>query len=281
MTYIGVALGRREDARLLSGAGSYVADLELPGMRELVFVRSVSPCGSSTLDTARARAAPGVLDVVSGRDVARHLPPLPGMQVTAPEGWSQRVSHHVELPVQPLLALGSVHYVGEPIAAIVAQTRYAALDAAEQVGQSVAEMPPILDPVAAAESSHARVHGHLSSNVMADMTVSKGDVGSALVNAPRQLTRTISHHRYAASPNECRAVAAQFDRRDGVLTVWSTTQVVHWVQAQLSRALKLPESCVRVIAPDVGGGLGLRDMRIQKSCWWRGWLCVLTNRYVG
>jgi CO/xanthine dehydrogenase Mo-binding subunit len=66
-----------------------------------------------------------------------------------------------------------------------------------------------------------------------------------------------------------------------VLTVWSTTQVVHWVQAQLSRALKLPESCVRVIAPDVGGGLGLRDMRIQKSCWWRGWLCVLTNRYVG
>ena len=79
MTYIGAALTRREDARLLTGAGSYVADLKLPGMRELVFVRSEFPCGSLTVDTARARAAPGVLDVVSGRDVATHLPPLPGM----------------------------------------------------------------------------------------------------------------------------------------------------------------------------------------------------------
>jgi carbon-monoxide dehydrogenase large subunit len=102
------------------------------------------------------------------------------------------------------------------------------------------------------------MHDELDSNVLARMSVAKGAVGDALARAPHRLQRRISHHRYAAMPMECRGVVADYDRRTDSLTVWSASQVVHWVRAQLAKSLDMAEAQIRVIAPDVGGGFGVK-----------------------
>ena len=242
----------------MTGRGTFVGDISIPRMLDMVLVRSeVAHARIDSVELDAARSMRGVTFAIDGKTLAKELDPLEGMQVSAPPGWSERVSHRVALPPQPILAHDRARFVGEPYAAILADSALRATDAAEVVEASMAPLSPLVDPEAALSSSNV-LHPTLRTNVLAEMAVSKGDVDEAMSSAPHRLSRRVMHHRYAAMPIECRAVVAEPDRRTGGITVWTTSQVVHWVRAQIAAALDLAEEQVRVIAPDVGGGFGVK-----------------------
>lgn len=257
--YIGVDVVRREDARLLTGGGCFVGDLQLPNMLDAVLVRSQhAHADIEAVDVLAARAAHGVKLALSGHDLVAELNPIEGMQVHAPPGWSARVQQSTCLPAQAIIATDKAHFVGEALAVVVASSATTALDAAELVVPRLRPLPAVVDPERAISSDDHIIHTSLGSNLLSTMTVEKGDAESALAQAPHRLRRRISHHRYAAMPMECRGVVADFDARSGVLTLWSASQVVFWVRAQVAQALGMAEAQVRVIAPDVGGGFGVK-----------------------
>ena len=257
--YIGASVVRREDHRLLTGEGVFVADIRLPGMLDVALVRSEIAHGRiGKVDVSDAQRMEGVQFVIDGADLAQHLGPLSGMQITAPPGWVERVEHAVRLPAQPILATAKTHYVGEPLVAVVADSAQNAVDAAERVVVDIEPLDVVCDAEAGCGDDASRLHDDLDSNVLAFMSVAKGETERALAEAPHRLQRRISHHRYAAMPMECRGVIADYDRRTDTLTVWSASQVVHWVRGQLAKSLNMAEAQIRVIAPDVGGGFGVK-----------------------
>jgi carbon-monoxide dehydrogenase large subunit len=255
--YIGRSLLRREDRRLLTGQGRFIADLVLPRMLHAVFVRSpLAHARIRGVDLARAAAAPGVALALSGVELAQLLPPVPEGQISLPRKWTTVVQHKFLNPRQPLLAHDKVRHVGEALAVIVAETRYQAEDAAELVGLDLGELPACVDPEAALLAGAAIVHDRYDTNLIGAFAVAKGDPDAVLAAAPHRLQRRFYHHRYAAMPLECRGVVAEYDRRADAATVWSSTQVVHWVRREVAATLGLPEARVRVVALDVGGGFG-------------------------
>ncbi|MEM7250834.1 MAG: xanthine dehydrogenase family protein molybdopterin-binding subunit [Pseudomonadota bacterium] len=257
--FIGVSVIRREDYRLLTGTGQFVGDIQLPNMLEAALVRSPYPHGIiRSIDLADARATPGVELALDGATVGQALDPLDTRQITPPPGWSSRVEHRFDQPAQPILGNDRVTYVGEPIGVIVARDGDTARTVAESVGMSIDPIEAVVDPRAALEERAPVIHPDIGRNVIATMHVGKGDCEGTLSSAPYRLQRCISHHRYAAMPMECRAAIADFDQRTGTLTLWSTSQVVFWVRTQIARALNLAEEQVRVVAPDVGGGFGVK-----------------------
>lgn len=255
--YIGQSVPRREDRNLLLGEATFVADIQLPRMLHAAFARSSLPHASvGTVNTDAARAMDGVHFVASGADVCAELPPINGMQVVTPQGWRDRVDTDILIPDQPLVPEDKMRYVGEAYALAVADSRYIAEDALELIEAELTPLPPLPDAESALEDGAPLVHEHLGRNVAAFLHTRKGDGAAALETAPHRLRRRFVHHRYAAMPMECRGVVADYDRRTDTLTVWSSTQVVHWVRREISTALGMPEERVHVIAPDVGGGFG-------------------------
>ena len=255
--FIGRSLLRREDRRLLTGQGQFVADLVLPGMLQAVFVRSpLAHARIRGVDLSRAAVMPGVASVLSGIELAQLLPPVPEGQISLPSKWTTVVQHKFLNPREPLLAHDKVRHVGEAVAVIVAETRYQAEDAAEQVSLDLEELPAVVDPEAALLPGAPIVHDRYDTNLIGSFSVGKGDAATVLASAPHRLHRRFYHHRYAAVPMECRGVVAEYDRRTGSATIWSSTQVVHWVRREVAATLGIPESRVRCIALDVGGGFG-------------------------
>jgi carbon-monoxide dehydrogenase large subunit len=250
---------RREDHRLLTGQGQFVADLALPRMLHAVFVRSSVAHGRiRSVDLSRAAAMPGVVSALSGADLERIAPPVPGAQVALPSKWRTQIQHTIQLPQQPLLAADKVRHVGEAVAVIVAETRYQAQDAAELVSVDLEALPPVVDTVAALEPGSALVHEQFHTNVIGEFAVAKGDARSALDQAPHRLRRRFYSHRYTGVPMECRGVVSAYDRRTDSVTIWSSTQVVHSVRREAAAVLQLPEARVRCLALDVGGGFGVK-----------------------
>ena len=140
--FIGRSIARREDRRLLTGRGQFIADLELPHMLHAVFVRSPLPHARiKAIDVARAAAAPGVVYVLDGPELAQLLPPVPDTQLALPSKWTTQVQHKFINPQQPLLAHDKVRHVGEALAVIVAEDRYAAEDAAQLVELDLEPLP--------------------------------------------------------------------------------------------------------------------------------------------
>ncbi|HYD57626.1 MAG TPA: xanthine dehydrogenase family protein molybdopterin-binding subunit, partial [Burkholderiales bacterium] len=259
MKYVGASLRRKEDDRLLRGQGRYVADLELPGLLHAVFVRSpVAHARIRAVSSAQARAMAGVVLVLDGKDLERALPPVRDNQMPLPSGWKSAIPHRILNPRQPLLAVDKARHVGEAVAVVLAETRTAAEDAAEAVEVDYDMLPALVDPEAALAGDAVLVHEQLKTNEIGWFEVTKGDPDGAFARAPHRLQRRITHHRYAAMPMECRAVAAQYDVRTDSYTVWSSTQVVHWVRSEIAGTLDVPEGRIRVIAPDVGGGFGVK-----------------------
>jgi carbon-monoxide dehydrogenase large subunit len=255
--YIGRSLRRREDLRLLTGRGQFVADLALPGMLHAVVVRSpVAHARIRMIDTTKAMAAPGVAIALNGADLLQMLPPIPEGQISLPRKWTTVIQHKFLNPQEPLLAHDKVRHVGEAIAIVVAGTRDQAADAAELVTWELEELPPVVDPEAALQPDVPIIHDRFGTNLIGEFSVGRGDAATALSAAPHRLRRRFYHHRYAAVPLECRGVVAAYDRRTDTMTIWSSTQVVHWVRREAAALLGLPEARVRCIAPDVGGGFG-------------------------
>ena len=255
--YIGQSVPRREDKHLLLGEGSFVADIQFPNMLHVAIARSQLPHATiEAVDLTAARAAEGVALAISGQDILGVLPPINGMQVVAPKGWRDGVRSDILIPDQPLLPHDKLRYVGEPYALVVADNRYLAEDAMELIEPALAPLPPVAGPADALKDDTCLLHDHLGRNISAFLQAKMGEGAEALKTAPHRLKRRFTHHRYAAMPLECRGVVADYDARTDSLTIWSSTQVVHWVRREVANALGMPEERVRCIAPDVGGGFG-------------------------
>jgi carbon-monoxide dehydrogenase large subunit len=248
-TYVGRPMKRREDRRLLLGAGKFVDDLRLPGCLTVVLLRS--PHGHARirrLDIAAARAAAGVVAVVTGDEV-RHLAltginrgPLPDMKV----------------PPHPVIAEGAVHATGVPVAAVVADSATAAWDAAERIAVDYEPLPAVTGPEAALAAGAPVLHPEIDGNRSFRRVLKGGDPDAAFARAAHRVTLRVAQERISAVAIEPRAVMATHDAAADELTLWVSCQAPFRVRAEVARLLGLHESQVRVIAPDVGGGFGVK-----------------------
>ena len=234
---IGQPLRRREDLPLLRGRGRYVDDLDLSGLAHVAFVRSHH--ARARIEDIRLPArAPGLLRVLTAADLAGHAQPLP---VTRPEG-----AELADLP-HPILAAGEVRYAGQPVAAVIAESRALAVDAAELVQVRYAELEATVDPREAPETL-----------MRWDRTV--GDLDGALDDAAHRVRARHRIPRLVAAPIEPRGVVAAYDEADDLLTIWASAQDPHRPLAQLAHALGRPPERIRMIVPDVGGAFGSKGM---------------------
>ena len=245
----GAPVRRREDPRLITGRGRYVSDVELPRMLHVAFVRSIhAHARLRGVDTHAASRAPGVVAVVTGREevVARHRirarSALPGYVETE----------------QPVLAWPGVRHAGEAIAAVIAADRYAAEDAAARVVVDYEPLPAVVDVMDATRAGAPLVHEAMPGNLFLTRRFDAGDVEKALAGAAAVVTRTFRTNRLCAAPLEGRGGVADWNHAEGKLTLWAGTQVPHLARHLLAELLALPESAVRVVAPDVGGGFGVK-----------------------
>src|SRR6202521_3149686 len=174
--FVGRSILRREDQRLLTGQGQFIADLALPHTLHAVFVRSpVAHARIRSVDLSRAVAAPGVVGAVNGSDLLQLLPPVPEGQISLPPKWTSVIQHKFLNPQQPLLAHDKARHVGEAIAVIVAESRDLAEDAAEQVIWDLEELPAVVDPEAALRGDSAIVHDRFQTNLIGAFSVGRGD----------------------------------------------------------------------------------------------------------
>src|SRR6516164_532994 len=205
ISFVGRSISRREDQRLLTGRGQFIADLKLPQMLHAAFVRSpLAHARIKAIDLSRAAASRGIIYALSGPELARQLPPVPDTQLALPSKWTTLVQHKFINPQQPLLAYDKVRHVGEAVAVVLAETQYAAEDAAELVRLDLEPLPPVLDPETALRPDATLIHDRFGTNLIGGFTVGKGEVDSALARSPHRLQRRFYHHRYAAMPMECR-----------------------------------------------------------------------------
>ncbi|MCC6223111.1 MAG: xanthine dehydrogenase family protein [Thermoleophilia bacterium] len=246
---IGRSVARNEDERLLRGRGQYVDDVRAPDALHVAFLRSpVAHARIRRLDVSAARAHPGVTAVWTHADLGERAEPLP------------LLFPHEHLPypkTQHPLAIEEVDFVGQPIAMVIAASRYVAEDAAELIELELDELPAVVDYEAAVDGGPL-VHADLPTNVAADGTWTVGDPDRAFAEAEIVVRHRFVCERSASMPLEPRAVLARFEPGTDALTVWDTTQCVLPVRSALIAKLGLPEDRVHVIAQDVGGGFGLK-----------------------
>ncbi len=245
MKFVGDRLLRKEDPRLLTGRGRYVGDLALPGMLHVALVRSPhAHAAIRAVDLAPARRHPGVRDAVVAADLGAAGAPLP----FGPPHPALRGRNFAPL------AAGRVRFVGEAVAAVVADSRYAAEDAAERVRVEYEPLPSVQDP---RRPGPVPVHDEVPDHLAGEVTLRRGDAAAALAAAPRRLDLALAIARGGGQPVEPRGVVADYQPAAG-LTVWVSSQVPHQVRQVVAPRLGLPLHRVRVIAPDVGGGFGAK-----------------------
>jgi carbon-monoxide dehydrogenase large subunit len=256
--YFGASVRRREDPRFLRGEGRYVDDLKLPGMLHAAFVRSPHAHARITaIRTGSAARLPGVTRVFTFAELARYMKPLP-LFGAVPPGLAARVSVTMKQAPQYALCRDLARYVGEIVAMVVASSRAVAEDACDLVEVDYEPLPPVIDMMAGAEPGSPVIHGEWGDNVAVSFATGFGDVEAAFREADVTVRERFDIQRYVGMPIEARGVVARWEPRDGTLTAWNATQVVHFVQQGLVAALGLPPHKIRVIAPDVGGGFGTK-----------------------
>ena len=248
-TYTGQSLRRREDHQLIQGHGSFVDDMTLPGMLHAAVLRSPhAHARILSLDASAALAMPGVVEVLTPKDIANTVKDI------HPRPW-QRIED-MNAPEHPVLAKGKVCYVGQPVAVVVAEDRYLAKDALDLIEVEYDPLAPVMDPFWAAEEDSPPIHEAMGSNVALRIYEGPGDVEDTFAGAACVVRQRFSGLRISAAPMEGRAMLAHYQPEEKFLTLWTSTQGPHTVKAYLSELLNLPLDNVRVIAPDVGGGFG-------------------------
>ena len=248
--FVGQRVARREDARFLTGRGQYVDDVTLPGMLHAAFARSDVARGTiASIDTAEAATIPGVVAVLVASDV-NHL--VNDFLVDGEDraGFSR--------PFR-VLADGDVRFVGDPIAIVIAESRYVAEDAIDAIEIVVEAHEPLVDAERALDGDAPLVHPETGSNLLYELP--GGDTTAfdeAAASAPVVVTETFVQHRYTTVPMETRGIVARWEPATAELTVWTSTQGPHGARSQLARLLGVDDSHVRVVMPDVGGSFGLK-----------------------
>ncbi len=255
---VGARLVRKEDDRYMRGRGEFVADIKLPGLKDVAFLRSpVAHARILDIEVPEARrgAVFTAADMTGVRPI-RAVSGLPGFKTSE----------------QPPLASGKVRQVGEMIAVCVADTRAEAEDIATEVFVDFDELPVVSDMLAAREAGAPLVHEAWGDNVYLETTVD-ADVEAVAATAAIRVTREFRTARQCMAPLEGRGVVAHWDARLEQLVVYSATQMPHIVRSGLSECLGLDHGQVRVVAPDVGGGFGYKGILLpEEVC--LGWLAM-------
>ncbi|MDE3075457.1 MAG: xanthine dehydrogenase family protein, partial [Chloroflexota bacterium] len=249
LSYVGQSVKRREDPRLITGAGIFTDDVEVQASLHVAFVRSPhAHARIVSIDTSAAAAAPGVIAVVAGRDVL-DVPPVPPGFVppTAPA-----------VPLTPILPAEKVTYVGQAVAAVAAEDPYAAADAAELVQVEYEPLPAVSDPVKALEKDAPQIYANVPGNAAFTMMSGSDDVEAALKEADEVVTIRVVNNRLAPITLENRAALAQYDAFDQGLTISLATQTPHSDRASFAQIVGVPENRIRLLSKDVGGGFGAK-----------------------
>lgn len=252
---IGASTRRREDVRFLTGTGNYTDDINLRGQAYVHFLRSDVAHGRlRSVDTSAAEAMPGVLRIFTGKDFEAVGGVPCGWQVT------DRFGQPMQEPKHPVLAHGKVRHVGDPIAAVVAETREQARDAAEAIELDIEELSAVVDMKAALKEGAPKVHDELTSNLCYDwgfVEENKSAVDEAFAKAAHVTTLELVNNRLIANPMEPRVAVGDYNRSTGDSTLYTTSQNPHVIRLLMGAfVLGIPEHKLRVVAPDVGGGFG-------------------------
>jgi aerobic carbon-monoxide dehydrogenase large subunit len=247
---IGAKIHRREDPRLISGRGRFVDDMTMPGLLHAAFVRSThGHARVVSIDAGAAEQAPGVVAVYTDKEFAPHLTGEIPVTVSfvpdkkQPFGWRY-------------IAGDEVRYQGEIVAMVIAEERYQAADAAALVHVEYEPLPAVIDLEQAMEPGSPTSDMAISDNVAWDYTAAGGDADAAVGEAEVVVKQRILQQRLIPVAMETRAVIADFTPIENKVTVWTSSQVPHWVRLCLTLGTGIPEANIRVIAPDVGGGFG-------------------------
>ena len=260
-SYRGARVRRKEDPRLITGSSTYVDDLNLPNMLHASFVRSPYAHGIlKGIDASEALAVPGVIAVYSADDLRDvmplHFPPPPG---EAGEAITEEIeAESIFVPQITALAIDKVRFVGEPVAVLIAESKAIAEDAISLVYLDIEPLNAVVNPYDAMADGAPLLYDQVPNNVSVIEATVHGDVESALASAPVRIKANIRSPRCHAVPMETRGIVAQPDPIIGGMTFWSSTQAPHWNRNSIAEALNLPQSSVRCIAPEVGGGFGAK-----------------------
>ncbi len=247
--WVGASIRRKEDPRLLRGMGAYTDDVRLPGMLHLAALRSPhAHARIRSLDPAPALALPGVLQVVTARDIAGRVKPFQLVH-SIPD---QRAHSYEVLPAD------TVRYAGQVVAALVAESRYLAEDALEAVRVAYEPLPPVLDVEEALRPESPQLYDGWGDNRILELQLGMADADRAFAAADLVLEETFRIGRQAAVPLEGRAIVAAYDPHAARLTVWYSTQAPNPFRTMLAEMLGLEEHQIRIVAKDVGGGFGVK-----------------------
>ncbi len=255
---VGERIKRREDPRLITGHATYVDDLKLPGLLHLAFKRSDSAHGViKNIDTSAAEQMPGVELVMTGKQLAEILGPMPiGTPFPSPDHYA--------------IATDRVRYVGEPVAVVVAADRYLARDAADAIEVDIEELPAVVDPEKAMQGEPAAVHEGFENNLAvpyvpggtgvdpATMEVDNSALDKAFAEADVNISQRMTNQRLAPNAMEPRGVVAHWEPGKEQITIWSGTQNPHILKTMIAAQLGVGQHQVRAIAPEVGGGFGCK-----------------------
>jgi len=251
--YTGASIKRSEDPRILTGAGRYVDDIKLPGMLHAAFVRSpMAHARVLSVDVSAARALPGVVAVLTGAE-------LEAMTVPGPDALMALVGWAGPTPEFTLLATDKVRLVGDPVAVVVAESRYLAEDGCELVEVEYDDLPPVVDAAFALDPGSPPLFANLGDNIARVHSRHEfGDVSATFARADRVTDLHIDVHRHQNVPMEGRGCVASYDADSGVMTMHAATQSVHVTRIAVAMRLGMEQDKVRVLAGDIGGSFGLK-----------------------
>ena len=249
MAYIGSRIKRKEDPRLLRGVGKYVGDIHRVGMVHAAILRSIhAHARISKVDTSQALRLEGVIGVLTAAD-------MPGLKtIPMRTGRIPGLERSQQFPI----ATTKVRYVGDPVAVVVAASRYIAEDAIELIDVAYEAVGPVTDARQSMQAGAPQLHDAVPNNIAANFHVDVGDVDGAFADCDLILEEEFSTQRHGAVPLETRGLVAEFDEGRGLLTMWGPTKMTHTNWRILSDLIGLPQSCIHFIEPEVGGGFGAR-----------------------
>ncbi|HKZ55820.1 MAG TPA: xanthine dehydrogenase family protein molybdopterin-binding subunit [Anaerolineales bacterium] len=272
----GEPIKRNEDPRLLTGQALFVDDVHLPGMLHVAFLRSpYAHARIRRIDITAALQREGVAAIYTGESLGEYWRRGP-LLVSPPP--IERLTFNER--TQPILAKDKVRHAGEPLAAVVAESRYLAEDALADIIVDYDPLPAVVDLEKALSPESARVHEDVGSNVAAHVIQERGNYEKAKRKAGLVLRRRLSYDRGTAAAMENRGVVAAWDGRAGRLTIWDTTQAPIPIRNGLADMLGLSENQVRVIAPFIGGGFGPKIMMFYPEEMLIPWIALRLDRPV-
>jgi carbon-monoxide dehydrogenase large subunit len=273
--YIGKRIRRNEDPRLLTGQALFVDDVDIPGMLHVAFLRSdYAHARLKSIDISQARKRPGVVAVYTAEEMGDEWKPGPPLVSPPPTLKNVVFNSRTQVP----LVKDKVRHAGEAIAAVVAESRYIAEDAVEDILVDLEPLEAVADLEKALMPGSVRVHDDLGSNLAAHLVQVKGDYDKAREGADLVIKKRFIIDRGAAAAMENRGIVADWDAKSQHLTVWDTTQAPIPIRNGLAFRLGLSEHQVRVIAPFLGGGFGPKMMMFYPEEMLIPWIAIKLAR---